>query len=137
MKIQPKSKETVEHPILDPAGESVYELIGNSTKITPVAHPQRVEEHPQNANHSLAQISIAPGAASRPHYHNICQESYYILSGQAKMRVDEQEYPLDAGQTCLILPGQIHQIVNESNQDLEFLAICVPAWFSSDSVYVE
>ncbi|HSQ27205.1 MAG TPA: cupin domain-containing protein [Anaerolineales bacterium] len=137
MKIQPISKDTVEQPMLDPAGESVYELIGNSTRIQPVAHPNRVDEHTLGANHSLAQISIAPGAASKPHYHKICQESYYILSGLAKMYIDEQELDLSPGQACLILPGQVHQICNHGDQILEFLAVCVPAWFASDSVYVQ
>lgn len=137
MKIQPITKDTVEQPLLDPAGESVYELIGNTTRIQPVAHPNRVDEHPQGANHSLAQIRIAPGAASKPHYHKICQESYYILSGQAKMTIDDQELELTPGQACLILPGQIHQICNKGNQILEFLAVCVPAWYASDSVYIQ
>lgn len=135
MKIQPLSKETVERPMLNPTGESVYELIGNSTQIPSDASSNPSVDHPQNVNHSLAQISIAPGAASTPHFHKICQESYYILCGQAKMRVDEEEFTLDAGQACLILPGQVHQIMNESSQALEFLAVCVPAWFASDSVY--
>jgi mannose-6-phosphate isomerase-like protein (cupin superfamily) len=136
MKIQPLSKATVLQPMLNPTGESVYELIGNSTRIMPVAHPDLVEEHPQAANHSVAQIIIETGSASQPHYHKICQESYFILSGQARMRIDEQVIDLQPGQACLILPGQVHQIVNDSSQPLEFLAVCVPAWFASDSVYV-
>lgn len=135
MEFKPFSKETVEHPLLNPAGESVYELIGNSTTIPPDISSKLDVEHPQHANHSLALISIAPGASSKPHYHKICQESYYILSGQARMRLDEQEIQMERGEACLILPGQVHQITNNSNQTLEFLAVCVPPWFASDSVY--
>lgn len=137
MKIQPISKDTVKQPLLNPAGEMVYELIGNSTRTSPIAHPNRVDEHPQAANHSLAQISIAPGAASQPHYHKICQESYYILTGQARISIDEQQVDLAPGQACLILPGQVHQIINDGDQILEFLAVCVPAWFPSDSVFIQ
>ena len=137
MILQPQSKETVEHPILNPAGESVYELIGNSTQISPAVSPETTIENPQQPNHSLAQITIAPGAASQPHYHKICHESYYVLSGQAIMIIDKQEFTLDPGLACLILPGQVHQIRNDSSQVLEFLAVCVPAWFPSDSVYLD
>ena len=135
MKSKLFSKETVEHPLFNPAGESVYELIGNSAHIPPAISSKLAVEHPRQANHSLALITIAPGAASKPHYHKICQESYYILSGQARMRLDEQEIQMGPGQACLILPGQVHQITNDSDQTLEFLAVCVPPWFASDSVY--
>jgi mannose-6-phosphate isomerase-like protein (cupin superfamily) len=132
--MQPFSKETARNPLINPTGESVYELIGKSTRANPESQPLLTGA--PAANHSLAHISIAPGASSKPHYHKACQESYYILSGRAIMRLDEQEFELKPGQACLILPGQVHQIVNADNQVLEFLAVCAPAWFASDSVYV-
>ena len=52
-------------------GEVVFEFFG-----TAAGHSN---------THSLAQIVIPPGKASRKHYHPVAEESYYILSGTAQL----------------------------------------------------
>ena len=49
------------------------------------------------------------------------------------MLVDGQVYLLSPGQACLICPPQVHQIFNDGSIDLEFLAVCAPAWTPHDS----
>lgn len=120
-----RSKDQVKKPAVSTHGETVYELIGRTL-------PGKVD-----ANHSLAHIEITPGGASLLHYHKTCQETFYILSGSAAMKIDGVEYPLEPGQAVHITPGQVHQITNTSEQPLSFLAVCVPAWYFDDSVFVE
>ena len=121
MNPHPISKDQVPDPIFTPHGETVYEMIG------------RVAHHGGARLHSLAHIVLAEGKASQRHSHKVCEESYYILKGQARMLIDGQETRLTPGQTCLLLPGQVHQIFNAGQGDLEFLAVCAPAWYPDDT----
>ena len=114
-------KDTVVNPLLNPQGETVYELIGGSVNSG------------QAATHSLAVIVIPPGCSSQQHYHQVGEETYYILSGVAKMIIDGQEFELTPGQACLIQPPEHHQIINFGQGNLEFIAVCAPAWTPGDS----
>ena len=115
------SKDQITSPLTQPLGETVFELIGHS---------------PQSGNahlHSLAHILIPPGKCSSKHYHKVAEETYYILAGRGRMIVDEKEYILSPGQACLICAPEVHQIFNDGTVDLEFLAVCAPAWTPDDS----
>ena len=84
-------------------------------------------------SHSLARVTIKPGKASAPHFHKISDESYFILSGTATMNIDGVEFSLQQGEAVLIEPLEVHQIHNFGDDDLVFLAVCVPAWHPDDS----
>lgn len=104
-------------------GEIVYELLGAS------AGGSRA--------HSLAQIVIPPGKASLKHYHPVAEESYYILSGTARMELDGEIAVLGPGDGVIILPHQVHRIANAGEGDLILLAVCVPAWTPDNSVFLD
>lgn len=87
--------------------------------------------------HSVAQITLASGKASRPHYHPVAEESYYILKGKARVVINDEVSYCEKGDTIAIPSGVVHQIFNDSDQDLVFLAICVPPWTPECSVYVD
>ena len=106
-------------PFVTPSGEVIYELIGKGSGRQP--------------NHSLAQIVIPSGKSSEPHYHKVSQETYFILEGEGQMDVDGEKFTLKPGQACHIEPEEIHQIKNQGEDDLVFLAVCVPSWVPEDS----
>ena len=85
----------------------------------------------------MAHLLIPPGKASLLPYHPEAEESYYIVSGKAHILIGEQESTISAGQIVLIPPKNLHQIRNIGEDDLEFLAICVPAWEPSNTVLAE
>lgn len=116
-------KDMIPAPLQSPSGEVIYELIGQT------------EQGGKVASHSLAHIHLSPEKSSAAHFHKHSDETYYILAGQAHMLLDGKEYLLCPGQTLLIQPGEVHQISNPGPQDLEFLAVCVPAWTAEDSFY--
>ncbi len=122
MKVTDKNR--ILNPLVSDSGEIVYELIGK-------AAPDG-----DKPNHSLAQIVIPPGKSSSLHYHKVSQETYFILEGEGQMTVNEVGFTLQEGQTCLIEPGEIHQISNMGEINLVFLAVCVPAWVPDDSFEV-
>ena len=113
--------DDISNPIRAPLGELIYEMIG---------HPQEIGG---TSKHSLAYVVIPPGFSSPAHYHNVSEETYYILKGEARMIIDGYEFMLSPGQACLIMPGELHQIFNDRKVDLEFLAVSAPAWTSDDS----
>jgi mannose-6-phosphate isomerase-like protein (cupin superfamily) len=110
-----------DQPLVTESGEIIYELIGS------------VQNDGTKPNHSLARIIIPPGKSSTSHYHKVSEETYYFLEGEGQMRVNEKDFTLIPGQTCYLSAGDIHQIENRGDMDLEFLAVCTPAWVPEDS----
>jgi mannose-6-phosphate isomerase-like protein (cupin superfamily) len=117
-------KSDIKSPQTTPAGEVIYELIGKGNDGGGIS------------SHSIAQILIPPGKSSELHYHHKTEESYFILKGEAWMEIDQKEFSLRRGQTCLIQPGEVHRILNKGDENLEFLAFCAPAWVPEDSFEV-
>jgi hypothetical protein len=108
-----------------PHGEVVYEMVGEKTG---VVH-----------SHSVAQIVLPHGKASRKHYHPVVEESYYILAGRGRVILDGEEEQVNAGDTIYVPAGAVHQIFNagQHNENLIFLAVCVPAWTPDNSVFLD
>lgn len=118
------SKSEVKVPIETEHGEVIYELVGRN-------FPEETKKH------SVAQVVIPPGKSSRNHYHPVAEESYYILAGTARMVVNQEEAILNPGQIVLIPPKTPHQIFNDSDDSLEFLTFCVPAWEPTNIIYLD
>jgi mannose-6-phosphate isomerase-like protein (cupin superfamily) len=87
--------------------------------------------------HSLAHITLPPGKAALKHYHPATEESYFILSGQGRMIVDGEARTVVPGDAIAIPPNAVHEIINDSEDLLMFLAVCVPPWTPDCSVFVD
>ena len=82
------------------------------------------EEELLGAARLFAKIIIPPGASIGVHTHTGETEPYYILKGTGMFtEPDGSVVEVKAGDCCLIEPGQSHGIVNESEEDLEFIAL--------------
>ena len=69
---------------------------------------------------ALRLFEVEVGAATPFHTHPY-EHEVYILSGQARLRGENQEYPLTAGDTALVLSNEKHQFVNAGNEVLRLL----------------
>jgi mannose-6-phosphate isomerase-like protein (cupin superfamily) len=71
----------------------------------------------------LAEIPVPlPGETPRgSHHHSEFEECIYVLSGQGTTFADTGEYPLKAGDTILIPPGEKHVTRNTGNEPLLLL----------------
>ena len=119
------SKQTTTSTMQTPTGEQIFELIGKN------------RETGNTINHSVAHIIIPPNKSSASHYHKVSEETYYVLSGNGKVILDEKEVLLSKGDIFLIKQSEIHQIFNiDEKIDLEFLAVSAPAWDIEDSYFV-
>ena len=76
---------------------------------------------------SIIQERVPVGAAEVMHYHNSARQFFYILDGEGMMIFEDHEVVLKKGQGIEIHPRVKHQFKNQSNADVHFLVISVPA----------
>ena len=124
-------------PFETPSGEIIDEVFGDVAKGT--------------SNHSIAIINLPPTKGSELHYHPICEETYYIMEGKAKMvmwptknnktaikaNVGKTTATVSVGDAIAIPPYYWHQITNETNSNVKFLVSCSPSWTEDCSVYYD
>ena len=116
-----KSKQK---PFISETGEEIYTLVGPEVS--------GLEKH------SVAYVEIPVGKTSPAHYHKEFEESYYIISGKGHFVLDGEEKIVEPGDMFPIRPPQVHQIFNDSKDEvLTLLVTCAPAWHPNDMWYPE
>ena len=83
---------------------------------------------------SLAEATLAPGHATRRHYHARSEEIYFVLEGRGEMEVDGDHEQVGPGDAILIPPGARHQIRAEG-AELRFLCCCAPPYSDEDTFF--
>ena len=86
---------------------------------------------------SLAEARLPVGACTTPHYHPQTEEIYYILTGQGRMRIENETAAVAPGDAIAIPPGLEHEIANTGDVPLVFLCCCAPCYEHADTVLVE
>lgn len=81
------------------------------------------EQGSQAVTLRLVEIPVPrPGEAPRgPHFHQGFEECIYVLSGAGTTQADSGDYPLKAGDTILIPPGEKHVTRNTGSEPLVLL----------------
>ena len=85
-------------------------------------------------NQRLAEASVEPGGETAEHYHPRSEELYYFVAGEGRMRLDEDEAPVAAGDCVVIAPGTPHKLWNTGAAPLVLLCCCAPAYSDDDTV---
>jgi quercetin dioxygenase-like cupin family protein len=77
----------------------------------------------RNVTLRLVEIPVPkPGEIPRaPHHHADIEECIFVLAGEGVTFADSGEYPLKAGDTILVPPGEKHVTRNTGNQLLVLL----------------
>jgi mannose-6-phosphate isomerase-like protein (cupin superfamily) len=88
-------------------------------------------------NQSLAEATVPVGEATTAHYHRTTEELYYIVSGEGRMRVAEEERDVRRGDCIVIPPGAEHKLTNTGGEPLVLLCCCAPAYSDEDTVLTE
>lgn len=65
---------------------------------------------------------------AKPHYHKICTELYYVLDGEGKVTLDDEEVAVRPGTMLHIPPGVVHGAVGK----MRVLVIGIPDIDDSD-----
>jgi len=90
----------------------------------------------KNAQLSVIEEQMPPGAAEVLHYHERAQQFFFVLSGEAVMDVNGRQVRLTAREGIRVAPGVRHQIRNVSQEPVRFLVISQPP-SHGDRVIVE
>ena len=97
----------------------VHELSGN--RLRGLATPSRGSSDIAMWNHS-----VAPGAASPPHRHDHDQV-IYVLSGEGRVVVGDDDFPVAAGDV-IVAPAEIpHQVLAAPDQGLDTIVAMLTA----------
>jgi len=107
------NKKTSGKPFVSSTGERIFELAGSE-------------------NLSGALVEVDPGGNSPKHVHHELTEIYFILAGEMRLVVDDEEYHLKPDDMFLIEPGQVHQLFNDGDELLEFFVPTGPEWYPED-----
>ena len=60
------------------------------------------------------------------HDHQDKEQVYYFIKGRGKMLIDGKEYPVTAGDAVHLPPKTKHGVINDSEDDSEYLNISAP-----------
>ena len=104
--------------------------IGHQTKIIwPLftrRDPEKVDAPEQACLLSLANFTrhVVQGRITTDyHAHENKEQIYYFIAGRGKMVIDDQEHPITAGDAVHLPPGTKHGVINDSENDIEYLNI--------------
>jgi mannose-6-phosphate isomerase-like protein (cupin superfamily) len=79
------------------------------------------------AEHGLERLAIwsqriDPQGATPPHFHD-CEEVILIRQGEGTLVFRGEEQAFSAGDTIIVPPTTVHQILNTGDEDLVLLAV--------------
>lgn len=111
------------HPVKNSEKKQMEELIG------------KAEALGGSQNVSVTRITMQPQAVTREQYHKISSELYYVIKGGFHIKVNGTLFELEAGDSLLVAPGELQSIRNGDHRTV-YLAVCVPAWEESDTVFL-
>ena len=75
--------------------------------------------------------------AVKPHKHLMHSEQVYIIEGEAKMKVGDEEFNIKPGSYVFIPKNTIHSVITTSLKPLKALSIQAPKFIGKDRVFVE
>jgi mannose-6-phosphate isomerase-like protein (cupin superfamily) len=59
-----------------------------------------------------------PGTMAGPHWHPVLTETFHVLEGRMRFRVDGREFFLDPGEGVTVHPGEVHRFWNSGQGPL-------------------
>jgi quercetin dioxygenase-like cupin family protein len=93
-------------------------------KGTVYLHRVLLPEELNGHGRAYMRVVLPPGTSIGWHQHLQETEPYYILKGNGEfIDNDKKRYKVRPGDVCIIKVGQYHSMENNSDQDLEFMAL--------------
>jgi mannose-6-phosphate isomerase-like protein (cupin superfamily) len=83
---------------------------------------------------SLAEETLPPGCAVKPHRHRQIEEIYYIVSGRGLMTVGDETREVGPGDAVYIPRGNRHTLENSGEDPIKLILVCGPAFFYEDEI---
>lgn len=68
---------------------------------------------------------LAPGVSIGLHQHRDDEEYYYVVAGEGTMTLDDQHFPVRAGDLTAVFPGGRHALENTGTAELRIIVFSV------------
>lgn len=94
-----------------------------------------IREYQHSKEMSLAEAVVKD--ETKPHYHKVSKEIYYILEGKGLMEIDGETEQVGKDQAIIIPPGKTHRIKNIGERNLRILCFCNPSYEDEDTLIEE
>ncbi len=72
-------------------------------------------EDSPSRNLKMGHTVIYPTGKTTGHKHDDMEEVYFVISGQGRMKVGEDEFPIKAGDALYVPPGEFHTTFQTGN----------------------
>lgn len=105
----------------------------DGSEIRELLHP----DHHGNRNQSLAEAIVPAGTRTLLHRHRLTEEIYHVSAGRGSMRLGEERFVVELGDSILIAPGTPHCIEAIGEEPLRILCCCSPAYTHEDTELLE
>jgi mannose-6-phosphate isomerase-like protein (cupin superfamily) len=69
----------------------------------------------------IEHVWTCPGMMAGPHWHPVLRETFHVLEGRMRFRVDGREFFLGPGEGVTVRPGEVHRFWNEGEGRLRVL----------------
>ena len=86
-----------------------------------------------NAKLSVAEATVSVGSETARHKHLLTEEIYHIMDGKGLMRLGDELFEVNSGDSICIVPGTVHNIKNIGDVPLKILCSCSPPYSDSDT----
>jgi mannose-6-phosphate isomerase-like protein (cupin superfamily) len=80
----------------------------------------------KDAELSVIHERMPPSAKEIRHYHKQAKQIFFVLSGTATLEIAGEREVLRKHEGAEVLPGVPHQMINESDGEIEFLVVSQP-----------
>ncbi len=94
-------------------------LAHNEIKRKLLIKPGNLKSKIQTVNYAW----LEAGESFTPHKHDDCEELYFFLEGEGKMRINDNEFIVKKGDFIVVEVGEWHSVKNESNKKLVFFTL--------------
>lgn len=119
-------------PVKTAYAEAAAFITKDGSTIHELMHPAH---HAARAQ-SFAEAIVAPGETTERHVHQRSEEIYHITGGCGEMHLGAKNFPVQVGDTVVILPGTPHCITNDGAVPLTFICASSPPYSHDDTVLV-
>jgi quercetin dioxygenase-like cupin family protein len=75
--------------------------------------------------HLLQVVTIPPGTRQRMHSHEGQTEVFYILEGEATIKINNVDYLAKPGDAFICSPGDVHNLWNKTDKDFRLVVFKV------------
>jgi mannose-1-phosphate guanylyltransferase/mannose-6-phosphate isomerase len=92
---------------------------------------ESISEAPGN---KVKRIRVHPGQKLSLQKHSQRAEHWIVVTGTARITIDQREFDLTPGQHCDIATGQVHRLANLTSEPVEIVEVQMGAYLGEDDI---